>query len=233
VADPLDREDDVLARPAPPHGWRDRLEHLADATGSSPARLVTGTFALLAVVGLGFFLTRAPSPPAEAALPFATTQLPAAPASVTTTSMPSELVVHVAGAVARPGVVRVANGGRVIDAIDAAGGVVPTADGSRINLAAPLADGERVYVPAVGEPDPPPVATPTGGRSSGSASGPLNLNTATAEQLDGLPGIGPATAAAIVEHRDRVGGFSSVDQLLDVRGIGEAKLEQLRPLVTV
>jgi competence protein ComEA len=142
-------------------------------------------------------------------------------------------VVHVAGAVALPGVHDVAAGARVIDAVNAAGGLTPSADGARINLAAPVADGERVYVPAVGEPAPPAVAGPSGGAGSSAPSGPLNLNTATADELDGLPGVGPATAAAIIEHRDRIGGFTSVDQLLDVRGIGEAKLEQLRPLVTV
>jgi competence protein ComEA len=146
------------------------------------------------------------------------------------------LLVHVAGAVVVPGVHELAPGARVIDAIDAAGGLAPGADSARINLAAPVADGERVYVPVVGE-QPPTAVVGAGGGAGGAGAvdgaGPVNLNTADAAALDTLPGVGPATAAAIVEHRERIGGFTSVDQLLDVRGIGEAKLEQLRSLVSV
>jgi competence protein ComEA len=140
----------------------------------------------------------------------------------------------VEGAVLQPGVHRLPTGARVTDAVAAAGGLAPTADGARLNLAAPLQDGQRVYVPAVGQ-EPPPVVGPTGpqGGSDEQPSGPVDLNTADADALDALPGIGPATAAAIIEHRKEIGGYTSVDQLLDVRGIGEAKLEQLRPLVTV
>jgi competence protein ComEA len=232
LADPLDLDDDGLARPGPPATWRERLEHLADATGSSPGRIAAGAVVVVALVLGGLWVTRPPATPPEVELPFASTTAVARPTTTSTTA-PTELVVHVAGAVALPGVHDVAAGARVIDAVNAAGGLTPSADGARINLAAPVADGERVYVPAVGEPAPPAVAGPSGGAGSSAPSGPLNLNTATADELDGLPGVGPATAAAIIEHRDRIGGFTSVDQLLDVRGIGEAKLEQLRPLVTV
>jgi competence protein ComEA len=141
--------------------------------------------------------------------------------------------VHVAGAVAAPGVHELAAGARVVDAIEAAGGLAADADGSRINLAAPLTDGARVYVPAVGE-EPPPVAVGGLTGDAGSApAGPVDLNTADAAALEALPGVGPATAAAIIEHRAEIGAFSSVDELLDVPGIGEAKLEALRDLVTV
>lgn len=231
MAEPFDPDDEALSRPSPPIGWRERLDHLADATGSSPARLVGGTIAVAAVLVGGYWLTRPPAAPPETALPFATT-VPVAAATTPSTTAPAELVIHVAGAVARPGVTRVAAGARVVDAVDAAGGLAPQADGSRVNLAAPVADGERVYIPAVGEAAPPPAAG-VGGAAAAEPAGPINLNTATVDQLDELPGVGPATATAIVSHRDRVGGFTSVDQLLDVRGIGEAKLEQLRPLVTV
>jgi competence protein ComEA len=152
---------------------------------------------------------------------------------VTSATAATEVVVHVAGAVASPGVQRLPIGSRVIDAVDAAGGALPDADLPRVNLAALLVDGQQVYVPKPGE-QPPPAAGAGPSAVGGDAPGSLvNLNTATPEQLDTLPGVGPSTAAAIIAHRDQNGPFTSVDQLLDVRGIGEAKLEQLRDLVTV
>lgn len=170
-----------------------------------------------------------------AALPSAATSaLPAGP-----------LVVHVAGAVARPGVVTVPGGSRVADALAAAGGLRADADPDRLNLAAVLRDGERVAVPAAGQPAPA-LAEGGGGSSGGPGGGSrgggsggeeqvgtVDLNTATAAELEELPGVGPSTASAIVEHRSTSGPFRSVEDLLDVRGIGDAKLEQLRAYVTV
>ncbi len=170
--------------------------------------------------------------------------------SSTTGPEPTELVVHAAGAVVAPGVYALPPTARVDDLVRAAGGLAPDADGARINLAAPLADGARVYVPRVGEEAPPAVVGPDGGGapaggagvdggvaggSSGGATGagPIDLNTATEAELDELPGVGPAIAAAIVAFREQNGGFTSVDDLLDVRGIGEAKLADIRPLVVV
>ncbi|MFZ4519722.1 MAG: helix-hairpin-helix domain-containing protein [Microthrixaceae bacterium] len=168
-----------------------------------------------------------------------------AAAAPTTSGGP--VTVHVAGAVLRPGVVTLAAGGRVVDAVQAAGGMAAGADPDRVNLAARVVDGERVVVPVVGQPVPAEVpATPPAGsgttRSSGTGgppgpssapAAPVDLNRATAEELDTLPGVGPSTAAAIVAHRESSGPFRSVDDLLDVRGIGDARLETLRPLVTV
>jgi competence protein ComEA len=165
-------------------------------------------------------------------LPFASSIASSDVPSSTSSTAPEEVVVHVAGAVLRPGVLHLPAGSRVVDAIEAAGGLAPTADGTRINLAAPVADGERVYVPAVGEATPA-VVGPSGASGDGEPTGPLDLNTADEAALDALPGVGPATAKAIIEHRTKIGRFTSVDQLLDVRGIGEAKLAELRPLVTV
>lgn len=151
----------------------------------------------------------------------------------------TQVVVHVAGAVTSPGVVRLSAGSRVVDAVTAAGGLRADADPDRVNLAAPLTDGQRVVVPVLGQPAPAEVGgTGVGSAGSGAAvggavTGPIDLNTATAEQLDTLPGVGPSTAAAIIEHRESSGPFRSVDSLLDVRGIGEAKLDALRDLVTV
>jgi competence protein ComEA len=125
--------------------------------------------------------------------------------------------------------------------VSAAGGLRADADPDRVNLAAPLTDGQRVVVPVLGQPAPVDVGTGAAGGAAAGASGdaadggagPVDLNTATADQLDTLPGVGPSTAAAIIDHRDASGPFASVDELLDVRGIGEAKLEALRDLVTV
>ena len=114
------------------------------------------------------------------------------------------VVVHVAGAVVAPGVYELGAGARAADAVTVAGGASPEADVDALNLAAPLQDGERVYVPVVGEAVPPPVAAPT----SSAAVGPVDLNRATVDELDGLPGIGPATAQAIVAHREANGPFA-------------------------
>jgi competence protein ComEA len=139
----------------------------------------------------------------------------------------------VAGAVVSPGLYRLTGDARVADALDAAGGPAGDADLDAVNLAAKVVDGERVYVARKGEV-PPPVAG-AGGVSAGTGvpPGPIDLNTATAEQLDALPGIGPSTAEAILSYRKEKGRFRSVDELLEVRGIGEAKLASLRSKVQV
>ena len=140
---------------------------------------------------------------------------------------------------ARPGVVRVRSDARVVDAIAAAGGAVPGADLARLNLAARVVDGARIAVPMVGEPalpvDPGAVSgiAESGPGAGSTSAGPVDINTATAAQLDALPGVGPATAAAIVQDRAAHGPFRSVDDLGRVRGIGPAKLAQLHDLVTV
>ena len=145
----------------------------------------------------------------------------------------AKVVVHVAGAVASPGLYRLGGEPRVADALDAAGGPARDADLDAVNLAGKLTDGERVYVPRRGEIPP---AVVTGGGSTGGggvAAGPIDLNAATAEQLEALPGVGPATVEAILSYRKEKGRFRSVDELLEVRGIGEAKLASLRSKVRV
>ena len=151
---------------------------------------------------------------------------------VTSTTTAAVVVVHVAGAVANPGVVELRVGSRVIDAIEAAGGGTLIADFDQLNLAAKLSDGERVFVPKLGEAAP---SAPTSGESGTTAGGAglVNLNSATTEQLEELPGIGPALAAAIIDERERRGGFRSVNELRDVRGIGEKRFADLRERVTV
>ncbi|MGW9394625.1 helix-hairpin-helix domain-containing protein [Streptomyces diastaticus] len=131
------------------------------------------------------------------------------------------------GKVARPGVHRLPAGSRVEDALEAAGGVRPGTDTSGLNRARLLTDGEQV---AVGV-DPAPGAGPVAGPGAAGVAGPVSLGTATAEQLETLPGVGPVLAAAIIAHRTESGGFQSVDQLRDVRGIGDRRFEDLRELV--
>jgi competence protein ComEA len=193
-----------------------------------PVRVGSTVVALVVAVALAWRLLAAPATGApESQLPMATRG--AASAVSPATSRGAEVVVHVAGAVVNPGVYRLSDGARAIDAISAAGGARSDADIARINLAARLTDGLRVYVPAVGETATPLIE----GSTDGTMQGPLNLNAATADQLDGLPGVGPATAAAIVAYRRDHGPFSSIEQLLEVRGIGPSKFEQLRSLVVV
>lgn len=215
-----------------PPAWRERLDDLR-ARADSPGRLAAAVVLVvgLAVAGVAVLRSGSPAPPPELSLPMASASSSGGSApGATATTVGAVVVVHAAGAVGRPGLYRLATGSRVDDVISAAGGLAPDADADRINLAAPVTDGERVYVPKVGEAVPADAAGP----SSSSPSGPIDLNTATESQLDALPGVGPATAKAIVDERARRGGrFRSVDDLLDVRGIGPAKLEEIRPLVTV
>jgi competence protein ComEA len=140
----------------------------------------------------------------------------------------AELVVHVAGAVRRPGLYTLEEGSRIDDAIARAGGATGKAVLDAVNLAAPVADGQQVVVPARGGGSG---AATAGSGLPGAAGGRVHLNTATLEQLDALPGIGPVTAQKILDYRDEKGAFQSIDELDAVPGIGPARLEQLRELV--
>ncbi|MGW3241753.1 ComEA family DNA-binding protein [Streptomyces sp. NPDC001070] len=167
-------------------------------------------------------------PPAASALP-AAAQAPAAVAPRVPRPAPGAapvLVVDIAGKVRRPGLRRLPAGSRVADALAAAGGALPGTDTSALNLARLLADGEQIVV---GRPAGPPSAAIPG---AAAATGPLSLSAATAEQLDALPGVGPVLARHIIDYRTRHGGFTSVEQLRDVNGIGDRRFSDLKSLVT-
>lgn len=165
-------------------------------------------------------------PTAESAPP----PLPAPPPPVSTSAaVPAELVVSVVGRVQRPGLVTVSAGARVADAVSAAGGPLPDTDLTGLNLARRLTDGEQLYVAIPVPPEAQPGQTGAGAGGDGK----VDLNTATKEQLDGLPGVGEVTAERILQWRTEHGRFGSVDQLQEVGGIGEARLSKLRDLVRV
>jgi competence protein ComEA len=166
------------------------------------------------------------SPSSDVALP-----PPAAPPTETAKAAPTQLVVDVVGAVRRPGLYRLVEGARIADAVARAGGATSKANLSLINLAAPLADGQQVVVPGRGAAAGAPVAPVGSSAAPGAPSGPVHLNTATLEQLDSLPGVGPVTAQKILDYRQKHGSFSSVDELDAVPGIGPARMDQLKDLV--
>ena len=241
-------------RPDQVDGWGARLR--AWIVWIGVARLVAASVSIALVAAGGFWLLQNPPPSTEASLPAATTSTPdrsagsttlhassstPVPASVPGSNAPAEILVHVAGAVVEPGVYRLGGEARIHDALVAAGGPTADADWHALNLAAPLRDGTRIYVPAAGEEAGDLVTggdgagnavDATGDDPPGGADAPVDLNRAGVAELDRLPGIGPATAAAIVEDRQRNGPFASVDDLERVRGIGPAKVAALRDLVT-
>ncbi len=225
-----------LPRPLPPPTWRDRVGELASwreraSTGPVALLVVAVVVAVVSVAGVLAFAGRLPTrgggPDVALSLPRADAagsgaSGPAAPS----TTVGGDLRVHAAGAVVAPGVVTVPAGSRVADVVTAAGGAAPDADLDQVNLAALVSDGERVYIPRRGETAIAAVA----GASAGAKAGELvNINQADEATLETLPGVGPATARAIIDYRNEHGRFKSVDELLNVRGIGPSKLSQIKP----
>jgi competence protein ComEA len=191
----------------------------------STRRLVAAGLLLLALIALGARQLRPGAPTAALAVaPIRVAPRSSAPARVATA-----LVVDVEGAVRHPGLVRLPTGSRVADAVARAGGTTRLADRSGVNLAAPVSDGQQVLVPRRGSGGASTVAP--AGAGGAVASGPVSLSSATAEQLDALPGVGPVTAQKIVDYRSEHGAFHSVDELDAIAGIGPARLADLRGLV--
>ncbi len=200
-------------------------------------RLVTSAVAVVAVCAGAWWLLRAPTPPPESVLPRAAVSVPGpsstAPAPTSTLAAPPAVVwVHVTGAVRLPGVYEFTPGDRIGDAVATAGGATAAGRPHELNLAAPLTDGMRVVVPIDGETVPAELRRTASVDAAAPPRAPVDVNTAPPSLLDELPGVGPATATAIVEERDLHGPFVSVDDLLRVPGIGPATLDQLRDSVT-
>ncbi|MFY1703840.1 helix-hairpin-helix domain-containing protein [Micromonospora sp. WMMA1923] len=231
--DPAGDDDETAELPAP--------SRLPGPDAFDPGRRgvrVLAVVGVLVVLGAGFWAWR--SRPQAEPVPVVTTAASAEAAPVAEPDGPpaGELVVAVAGRVRRPGLVRVPAGARVADAVEAAGGVLPGVDLALLNPARKVADGELVLVgvtPPPGQPAPAGAAGQPGGAAPGDAApgAPVNLNTATLAQLDSLPGVGPVLAQRILAHREEHGPFRTVGDLRQVDGIGDARFEQLKELVTV
>jgi len=225
-------------RPANAAGWLATIRADPGRAGAV-ALAVVGVVAVLVTV---FTLVHDKPPVTSAKLP--PVQMVSSASPTTPAAPPSDgpVVVSVVGLVHKPGLVTLTAGARIADALTAAGGVLDGADLIGLNMARRVADGEQIIVGIAAPAGQPPVmgsgvsdgpATAPASPGTPEPAGPVDLNTATVEQLDTLPGVGPVTAAAIVAWRDAHGRFTSVDQLGDVDGIGPARLEKLRELVHV
>ena len=185
-----------------------------------------GVIALAVIAGLVFFVAKqgqyVPSP---AAVDAVREKIPLTTTSSAPPTTVADLVVHVGGAVARPGIYTLRPQARVADAVSAAGGATSEADVDQLNLAEHVSDGQRVYVAKMGQTPP---STSDSGSSTGGSPSMVNINTATASQLEALPGVGPSTAEAIIAYRSEHGPFTSVDDLASVKGIGPSKLAQIK-----
>ena len=203
-------------------------------TAAEALALCILAIASLACVGLLWLQAR----PALVPAPVQGAGVPSESASDGIVVTDADVIVHVAGAVARPGVYTLAGGSRVGDAVSAAGGPLRRAVLDGLNLARPLTDGEQVLVPDRSQAPAPPgggAAAPIDPAAGGSAAGAgamVSLNAATLADLETLPGIGPVLAQRIIDHRDSIGGFTEVGELRDVSGIGEKTFQSLAPLVT-
>lgn len=243
-------------RPDPPPAGAGRWQRLAARVPvrldpGRRAALSVGVAVLVAAVATGIWLlssrpramsVSASTPPSVAAMPTlgsatpARSSSPGSEAVSVPVSAPAEVVVvDVAGKVRRPGLYRLGAGSRVDDAVRAAGGALPGVDLSSLNLAAKVVDGQQILVGLAGAAPPAAGSGGSGGAgrgATGAATGPVSLNSATLEQLETLPGVGPVLAQHILDWRADHGSFRSVEQLNDVPGIGDVKFAALKPLVT-
>ena len=206
------------------------------------SRIIGSVVSLLFVALAGWWLLRIPPPPPEASLTFAGTTVAAravtdsTPVSVSSMS----ITVHVAGAVNNPGVYKLRSGARFNDGVIAAGGATDQADLNSVNLAMLLNDGEQIYILKRNEKPHTITAQRSPSSATGGSAGSgnskvaiININTASLAELEQLPGVGPSTAKAIIDYREKNGAFVTVQDLINVRGIGPAKLDEILPQARV
>ncbi|SCE85700.1 competence protein ComEA [Micromonospora viridifaciens] len=226
--------------PEPESPRRGRLSRLPGPGAFDPGRRGVRALAVVAAVVVlvaGAWAWRS-RPHAEPVRPASAVAAPdeTQPSAAAPSGAGGEVVVAVAGKVRRPGLVRLPAGARVADAVEAAGGALPGVDVALLNPARKVTDGELILVGVAAPPgQPAQPGQPAGGPAAGGGvpGGRVNLNTATLAELDALPGVGPVLAQRILDHRERHGGFRSVSDLRQVEGIGNARYEQLKDLVTV
>lgn len=220
------------------------------------SRLIGSVLSLIAVALAGWWLLRVPPPPPEDSIPIASTattvsfavsspqatELDTELDAKLVRELATELTVHIAGAVKTPGVYQLQVGARINDGVVAAGGATAQADLDSVNLAMLLSEGEQIYIPKRNDKPhiivQPRFTSSNNLNSSNSATNnelqiSININTATAIELEQLAGVGPSTAKAIIEFRQKNGGFKTVEDLLNVRGIGPAKLSEILPQARV
>ena len=212
------------------------------------SRILASAFGVLVMVIGVWWVVRVPPPPPEATIPFASSTIATDSLKTNPELLMANITVYVSGEVVKPGVYVLLATSRIIDALQAAGGPTSAADLVVVNLAAPLVDATQVFIPRIGSTPratlPRPHAginLPTTGTSGGvsvgsgvtSAAGIVDINSATLSDLDALPGVGPSTAQAIIDYRIANGPYASVDDLLNVRGIGPSKLAAMRARVRV
>lgn len=209
---------------------RERLDSLSRGELAGLVIVVVAT-----LLGAALWYTRSLPRPVDIAAPADAVSPVVSQVAGATGSMspsPAPIIVDVAGWVRRPGVYEFASGDRVIDAVNRAGGARKGADLTTLNLAAPLTDGTQIVIPKPGGTVPGGAGSSADGAASGGAA-LININTASETELEDLPGVGPVTAAAIIDYRTQNGPFSAVDDLVDVSGIGPSTLEEIRPFATV
>ena len=212
-------------------GWRERIQDLAAHRKESwPLIALAGAALVITLVLTGRSAPARVAPPATPA-----PSLPAATAATAGGAAPTAagptLLVHVAGAVRQPGLYEFPQGARVADAVHTAGGPTRNADLHALNLAEPLVDGTRVEVVKIGEAVAPAALASPGTQAPSAA--PIPLNSADQAALETIPGVGPVTATAILTYRDQIGSFTSLEQLLEVDGIGPATFDSIRDYVAL
>lgn len=227
-SDANDRLQSLMRRLRPPETPPSARLRASPERSNVRVLVLIGVVAALVAAGYLWLARPRPVPPPAAKATLAGTQGSSPPPA----SASAPVVVHVFGKVEKPGVVTLPSGSRVAEAIEAAGGVRKGGDTGALNLARELVDGEQIPV-GVPHPTPPPGAPAAAPGASASPGTPLDLNTATLEQLDDLPGVGPVLARRIIDYRTEHGGFRSVEQLQDVSGIGARRFADLKPLVRV